>query len=292
MTTISIDNNFFNHFDRLPIKRKAKIFNLIKNNEIVLCLTDVLLVELLGLIKGSQNSKIVNHCKILQEMHNYRLFSSYVQIFKRELCDITDCIYASIADEQKIRNLISQIAFSGMVSKRSRENILNILKKSKQYIEDWKKVEERNLSNARKRMKQKLSKNSSITKAHVKDFLKKGFEYYYSLKSQEKLDFAYKFLKTNGVDVSQKKLKKIIDMDGYPYINTWLRCRFGLYYTYFKNHYSILKANDLHDVTYLFYMPDIDYLISNDNLVRKIGDVVFSKSKVLCFDSFLSLISC
>jgi len=291
----TFDNNFLHYFKKLPIKDKNKAVSLVKNKRIEFLLTDILIFELLGLI-GKNNEKLKEHCSIIKDLNCVKIFKSVPRIIYSEIKGKYRDIFQSSKNGKIIHELILKLASVGKIDAKEEQKIISILLGPRDYMNDWKNDQEANIKKIRVELKKRIVKSKrkdeekKFTKEEYNEFLEKGFDFYYALKNEKKISHLYNFLKINKLFVPKNTIKKIVDDEKYPIANTWLRCKFALHYKHIKENYSQIKANSLNDILYLIYVPEVDFLVSDDKLVSSIGEIIYKDLKVLKFREFLGKI--
>jgi len=284
----TVDNNFFFKYGGLPDKKKNKFIKLINVGKLKFYFTDVLFSEILHLV-DHDTKRLKFHSEIINKMNFKAMLNNFIQLIAGEIGNRNFIEYRPKAIEDDIKRLFIDLASSGRPSAQRKTRILKYLQENQNYEYGWKNDTEASIANIRAAIKCERSKSKDFIQ-NFKDFLKGGFKHYYKFKKREKVNHAINFLKVNGIIVSRDEVVNALDNKKCPYLTTWLRCKFALHYKYICENYNQLDVNDLRDITYLYYLPRIDYLVSHDNRVSQVGQMIYRKNKVLTFDDFFSMI--
>jgi len=237
---------------------------------------------------GRKEDLLKIHSGIINEMNFKAILNNVVQLIASEIENHNYSEYYPRIIEEDIRRLFINLASSNCLSAQRKTKILEYLRKNQEYEKVWKNDEEANIANIRATIRHARSKATTFIQ-NFRDFLKGGFDHYYKFKNKEKINHTINFLKVNGITVSRNKVVDALNNRKCPYLTAWLRSEFALHYKYIRDNYNQLSVNDLRDVRYLYYLPNIDYLVSDDNLVAQIGQMVYKRNKVLTFDEFFSM---
>jgi hypothetical protein len=283
----TVDNNFLFKYAGLSDKKKNKFIKLITMGKLEFYFTDVLLGEILHLVDCDAN-RLKVHSEIMNKMNFKAMFNNFIQLIAGEIGNCSFAEYYSETIEDEIRKLFVDLASSGYPSAQKKSKILKYLQENQNYEVAWKNDTEANIANIRASLRRERSR-SKIFIQNLKDFFKGGFSHYYNFKNEEKINHVINFLKINGIIVSREDVINAINNKKCFYLSSWLKCKFALHYKYIRENYNQLDVNDLRDIRYLYYLPNIDYLVSDDNLVAQIGQMVYKGNKVLTFDEFFSI---
>ncbi len=267
--------------------------SLAQKGELSFYLPDILIKELFGFVRGKglvdgRKEKLIAHCLIINSLNCSKIFKPIIKIIDDKLNGITDKVFSSEEIEKSILETILDFATSGGVSEEKLEKIRFVLEDSKNYNEAWKIEQELHLP---ERIKELDAFNEHLEMMEddrkiMDTFFSKGFKFFYSQMNDGKINYAYNLLNVNKIAATKERLKEVIDNPKYLYINAWLESRFALHYKYVRDRQIQVKGNDLGDIQYFFYAPEIDYLVSDDKLVSEIGEMVYNSKKVLTFDEF------
>jgi hypothetical protein len=286
--SFTVDNNFLFKYGNLPDKKKNKFIKLINSGKLNFYFTDVLFSEILHLVDHDAN-RLKFHSEIINKMSFKAILNNFIQLIAGEIGSITfvECYPKTVEDD--IKRLFAELESSGCPSSQRRVKIQKYLQENQNYESTWKNDTEANITNVRAAIKCERTRSKDFIQ-YFKDFLNGGFKHYYKFKKGESVKHTINFLKTNGVTVSRAEVVDTLDNKKCVYLTVWLRCKFALHYKYIRDHHNQVDVNDLRDIRYLYYLPNIDYLISDDKRVSQIGQMVYMKNKVLSFDDFFVII--
>ncbi|MCP4653592.1 MAG: hypothetical protein GY858_09475 [Candidatus Omnitrophica bacterium] len=275
---ITVDNNFFDNYDKHPIQEDKKlIISAFRRKYFSFYPTPEVLAELLGIYSTRRKPLLIRYSKILLSMVDYRIFNYWSRIIRHDLGLLeNESIFLGSKETEYAKSIFGALA-NGRKPKNI-EEILNLVKQEKE--DNYKKYKA-----TQKRIFNKF-KDEKITVP------KMSFDEFYNDKTIMNMRrdlIRYLFLRA-GKSVSDEKTNKITDTPRrYPYFSTSSRVFMALFYRYVVLGRGV-REGDHYDQYYLIYLTDLDYLVSNDLGLKELAKDVFGGSdKIIDFDGLVGL---
>lgn len=276
---ITVDNNFFDRYKHYPddaIRKRIKDAFISKRLSFYPSIQ--LIEELLALYKTQRKDFLPEYCKTLLNMIHYRIFNNWNVIIRHELGLIRgEGIFLQSGRVKEVKKILEDLSHKIIPNKFD-----VLLDKIKQEKENWFKIHKNSQNYFRERIR---NEKLIITTINFDQFYEKDFAV------KIRMDLTKDIFDRAGVQISEARLNRILNNNiQYPYYHTFLKVNLGLFYRQTVLRRRVSKG-DAYDQSYLIYLTNLDYLVSDDRRMKELADIVFTESqKVINFDDLIRMI--
>lgn len=286
---ITIDNNIIPRIRSLGDNSTAKkIQCLINTEELVVHLNEAHFIELLKLRKYYGIFK--SHCETLLQIFNGKVLKVFSEVIKEEYEGRPVNRFFGDELKQNIQIILRDVSNSDSLENNFDDHINVHMTDFYDYNDAFNMGQRNNLLKTFSDIKKAINEGK-FSKDDLTNFKNKGFEYYYSLKDDEKYQSALNFCLSNNIAVKESSLRNAIDNIDFPFLNTFLRSRYAMHYNYICNYQREFDENDIIDNRYIINSINLDYLVSDDKGLQNIATLACPKLlKVITTDEFFRII--